>query len=141
MIVVDTDTLTLMMREDVPLRRKLLDRLADTGPDDFATTIVTYEEQTRGWMKYKARAKNITQEIEAYSRLKKHVDNYRTLTILDFDAPAAAEFQRLRQLKIRIGTMDLKIASIVKVQGATLFSRNLVDFKKVPGLKVEDWSA
>jgi tRNA(fMet)-specific endonuclease VapC len=141
MIVVDTDTLTLMMREDAPLRRKLLDRLADTGPDDLATTIVTYVEQTRGWMKYKARAKNITRETESYSRLKKHLDNYRTLAILDFDVPAAAEFQRLRKLKIRIGTMDLKIASIVKVQDSTLFSRNLVDFKKVPGLKVEDWSS
>jgi tRNA(fMet)-specific endonuclease VapC len=44
-------------------------------------------------------------------------------------------------MKIRIGTMDLKIASIVKVRDATLFSRNLRDFRKVPGLKVEDWSS
>jgi len=141
MIVLDTETLTVMLRQDSPLRAKLLDRLTDSGPDDVATTIVTYEEQTRGWLAYKARAKDITQEIEAYNRLKKHLDNYRTLTVLEFDAPAAAEFQRLRRQRIRSGTMDLKIASIVKMQGATLFSRNLRDFKKVPGLKVEDWSS
>lgn len=44
-------------------------------------------------------------------------------------------------MKIRIGTMDLKIASIVKVQEATLFSMNPRDFRQVPGLKLEDWSS
>jgi tRNA(fMet)-specific endonuclease VapC len=43
-------------------------------------------------------------------------------------------------MKIRIGTMDLKIAAIALAHGATLLSRNLVDFKKVPGLTVEDWT-
>jgi tRNA(fMet)-specific endonuclease VapC len=37
--------------------------------------------------------------------------------------------------------MDLKIAAIVLAQGATLLTRNLRDFQKVPGLKVEDWTA
>ena len=141
MIVLDTDTLTLMAWQDSPLREKLVNRLADVGPHDLATTIVTYEEQTCGWFKYKARAKNITQEIDAYERLRKHLENYRTLTILDFDGQAAAEFQSLRRMKTRIGTMDLKIASIVKVQGAVLFTRNLVDFKRIPGLNVENWSS
>ena len=36
--------------------------------------------------------------------------------------------------------MDLKIAAIVLANGATLLSRNLSDFRKVPGLKVEDWT-
>jgi tRNA(fMet)-specific endonuclease VapC len=36
--------------------------------------------------------------------------------------------------------MDLKIAAITIVQGAMLLTRNLVDFRKVPGLKAEDWT-
>jgi tRNA(fMet)-specific endonuclease VapC len=36
--------------------------------------------------------------------------------------------------------MDLKIAAIVLAHDATLLSRNLSDFRKVPGLKVEDWT-
>jgi hypothetical protein len=48
------------------------------------------------------------------------------------------EFNRLRKERVRIGTVDLKIASIVLVNDATLVSSNLRDFSKVPGLRVED---
>jgi tRNA(fMet)-specific endonuclease VapC len=37
--------------------------------------------------------------------------------------------------------MDLKIAATAIANNATLLSRNLKDFNKVPGLKVEDWAA
>ena len=43
--------------------------------------------------------------------------------------------------RIRIGTMDLKIAAITIANNATLLSRNLKDFNKVTGLEVEDWAA
>jgi tRNA(fMet)-specific endonuclease VapC len=56
-------------------------------------------------------------------------------------AKAATEYQRLRGLKVRIGAMDLKIAAIALANDATLWTRNMVDFRKVPGLKVEDEAA
>jgi len=45
----------------------------------------------------------------------------------------------LRRAKVRIGTMDLKIASIALVHDALLLSANLRDFRQVPGLEVENW--
>lgn len=65
---------------------------------------------------------------------------YSNICVLDFDEKAANEFQHLRSLKIRVGTMDLKIASIAIVNNATLLSRNLRDFEQIPNLKVEDWT-
>ncbi len=42
--------------------------------------------------------------------------------------------------RVRIGTMDLRIASIALARGFTVLTRNLVDFERVPGLAVEDWT-
>jgi len=36
-------------------------------------------------------------------------------------------------------TQDLKIACICLAHDATLLTRNLADFKPVPGLRVENW--
>jgi tRNA(fMet)-specific endonuclease VapC len=143
MVVLDTDSLSILQLDELDeseLKAKLQSRLDEADPTEIATTIVTYEEQTRGWMAYKTRAKNESQEIKAYAKLRNHVENYRTINVLDFDQRASAEFQRLRHLKIRIGTMDLKIAATVLAKDATLLKRNLVDFRKVPGLKAEDWT-
>jgi tRNA(fMet)-specific endonuclease VapC len=45
----------------------------------------------------------------------------------------------LKAAKTRLGTMDLKIASIALANDAILLSRNVGDFQKVPGLQVVDW--
>ena len=138
MLVLDTDHMS-MLEWGGEGSAVLRERLADVAPDQVATTIISYEEQIRGWMAYIARAKSMAQQLEAYQRLRRHLENYRQVPVLDFDELAAEEFQRLRRAKIRVGTMDLRIAAIVLSHGATLLSRNIVDFGKVPGLKVEDW--
>jgi len=83
----------------------------------------------------------MAQQITAYGRLLSHLDNYRRIPVLAFDEAAAIEFQRLRRSRLRMGTMDLKIAAIVLSRDATLLSRNLVDFNQIPDLQVEDWTS
>jgi hypothetical protein len=41
--------------------------------DKIVTTIVTYEEQTRGWLAYAAMSRATAHQIKAYSRLRKHL--------------------------------------------------------------------
>lgn len=45
----------------------------------------------------------------------------------------------VRRQKIRLGTMDLKIAAIALIHDSTLLSANLRDFQQVPNLRAEDW--
>jgi tRNA(fMet)-specific endonuclease VapC len=72
--------------------------------------------------------------------LATYLDDFKTRLVLDFDDRAAAVFQRLGKSRVRIGTMDRKIAAIALANNATLLSRNLADFRKVPGFRVEDWT-
>ncbi|MEK6287837.1 MAG: type II toxin-antitoxin system VapC family toxin [Acidobacteriota bacterium] len=94
----------------------------------------------RGWMAHLARARVLAQQIEAYHRLKEFLDRYLKVTVLEFDEAAAIEFTRLRSLRLRVGTMDLKIAAIALTHDATALTRNVKDFGLVPGLRVEDWT-
>ena len=56
-----------------------------------------------------------------------------------FSEAAAEEFTQLRQRRVRIGAMDLKIASIALANGVLLLSANLRNFEQVPNLRVENW--
>ena len=42
-------------------------------------------------------------------------------------------------MKLNIGKMDLRIAAIALEEDATVITRNLRDFQRVPGLKCENW--
>lgn len=139
MHLLDSDHMTLVERGGETGQRLRI-RLSLLAPDDIATTVISYDEQTRGWMAVAA-ARTTTAQIAAYQRLKAHLRVYCKFAVLDYDEGAADVFERLKQAKVRVGTMDLKIAAIALANDATLLTRNLSDFGKVPDLKVEDWSA
>ena len=139
--ILDTDVFTLAELPDSRAYQQLHARVLQLdSADRIVTTIVTYEEQTRGWLAYVAKSRETAYQIKAYSRLKKHLRAYLGFDILDFDAAAAREFDRLRTLKLRVGASDLKIAAIALSQNAILLSRNLKDFVNIPYLHVEDWT-
>lgn len=91
-------------------------------------------------MSYAAKAQTIEQQVQAYKELKRQLTNYCTIPIIDFSEQAAQEFQHLKKLYPRLGTMDLKIASVVMVNQAVLLTRNSSDFGKIVGLSTEDWT-
>jgi tRNA(fMet)-specific endonuclease VapC len=141
MVILDTDHMSLLEWGQSSESMRLRERLADLAPEEVATTIINYEEQVRGWMAYVSKARSARQRLVAYERLLRHLDNYRQIRVLPFDEGADREFERLRRSRLRIGTMDLKIAAVALALDATLLSRNLADFTKVPALNVEDWTA
>lgn len=140
MIILDTDCLSLLERKNSEAFFRLSAKLYEMPEIEIATTIVSFEEQMRGWLAFIAKAKTVEKQVVAYRELRVSFDNYRLMNILDFDENAASVFQTLRSSRIRIGTMDLKIASIAISNGALLVSRNLSDFGQVPNLRVEDWA-
>jgi tRNA(fMet)-specific endonuclease VapC len=114
--------------------------LANVNPSEIVATIISYEEQTRGWLSYVTKARTVEGQVQAYKQLKQQLTNYCAIPIIEFDAQAAQEFQRLKTLYPRLGTMDLKIAAIALVNQAILLTRNSADFGQIAGLRTEDWT-
>ncbi len=141
MLVLDTDLITHIQVGTGEAYQRLHDRLeAASATEWICVTIVSFEEQARGWLAQIAKAKDPEQQIIAYRRLHTLLDDYAKRKVLDFDAPAAQRFGELKKAKLRMGTMDLRIAAIASVNDAILLTRNVRDFAKVPGLRVEDWT-
>jgi tRNA(fMet)-specific endonuclease VapC len=141
MLVLDTDVFTIIQRAEGDEYDRLIARLPENDPQSVHVTILSFEEQTRGWLTYVARARSLERQIEAYARLRALLREFANRQVLDFDDRAAQVYQQLVKARVRISTMDLKIAAVALAHGATLLSRNLRDYRKVPGLQVEDWTA
>lgn len=137
--VLDTDILSLLAHKDSPEAPRIRRRIAELAPEDsVVTTIINYEEQMRGWMAALSRSKSAKAEIQVYARLLLHLHTFRRMTVLPYDDAAASIMAGLRNL--RIGRMDLKIASIVLASDAMLITRNAADFRQISDLQMEDWS-
>jgi tRNA(fMet)-specific endonuclease VapC len=140
MYIFDTDHLGILQRASDPHYRTLSRRTAEYAQSDFYVTIVSFHEQILGWNAYIARATDQTGVVRGYSRLGRILADFSHAQVLPFDDDSAALFQDLRRQRVRIGTMDLRIASIALSKSMTVLTRNLVDFRRVPNLPVEDWT-
>ncbi len=133
--ILDTDHASLLQRN----HPSVVGRVLATPDDSLALTIVTAEEQLRGWLSSIRRASG-ERLILAYARLHAALDYFRTVEIVDFSPAALARFEELRRQRVRIGTKDLRIAAITLSRNSVPVTRNVRDFSRVPGLVFEDWS-
>lgn len=140
MIILDTDIISLLDAQSGEAYSNLARRLGRPSVDRICATIIRFEEQMRGWLSYIAASRLTARQVEGYARLHRLIIWYQKQEVLDFGAAAARIFDDLRRARLRVGVMDLKIAAIVREHQAILISRNLRDFRRVPGLRVEDWT-
>lgn len=139
MILLDTDHLTVAMFPDDARHPQLARRMHAAAPAELSITIISVEEQMRGWLGFISRVRDVQVQIGAYDRLRALLQFLAGWTIVRFDSLAAGEFERLRKDRVRIGSQDLKIASIALAQDALLLTANLRDFRQVAGLRMENW--
>src|SRR5947207_1973381 len=132
MILLDTDHVSVLGFPTSPKRESLTAKMRNSADDQFAIAIVTVEEQLRGWLAEINRYKEVHKQLPGYERLLTMMAFVEDYDIIPLDTRSADQFERLRKQKVRIGTQDLKIASIALVNDALLLSANLRDFRKVP---------
>lgn len=139
MIILDTDHLSTLKYSDSKQFVQLAGKMADSQDQNFVTTVVTLEEQMRGWLVRIKQASSIDKEIVPYQELIAMLDFFSYWKIVPLDQSATDQFARLRKLKIRIGSMDMKIAAITLANDALLLTANARHFERIPNLRIEDW--
>jgi tRNA(fMet)-specific endonuclease VapC len=137
MILLDTDIFTLHQAG----HPRILER-SRAAAEVALITLVTQMEVLRGRHEAVFKAEDGARLLRAQQVLVLTLQHMRQFPVVLFEDAAAAEFDRLRQVKglRQIGRADLLIASIALANRATLVTRNLKDFRKVPGLLVENWA-
>ncbi len=128
--LLDTDTCAFILRRSSP---KLLDRIQSIPLAQQAIAMVTLAELLYGVQVSSKRKENRT----AVDALVLH------LTVLEWSRGAAEHYAEIRSdLKKKgqlIGSNDLMIAAHARSLGATVVTNNVRDFRRVKGLKLENW--
>jgi tRNA(fMet)-specific endonuclease VapC len=140
MILIDTDHATYLKYPESERGRRFLERMDGLPSEEvLGVAIVTVEERMRGWLAMIAKEKTALRQVAGYRELARLFEFYQEFEVVPFDEAVARQFEELRKQRLRLGTMDLKIAATALVHDALLLSANRRDFERVPGLRVENW--
>lgn len=138
--LLDIDHISFLQRSHSNEFAKLTLRMSQYSIENFALSIVSFHEQIIGCHNLINSAKINTDILRGYSLLSEILKTFTIAPILPFDAKAILIFQQMREQKIRVATMDLRIASIALSHNLILLTRNTKDFIKIPNLVMEDWT-
>jgi tRNA(fMet)-specific endonuclease VapC len=138
--LLDTDRLSILQHPTSAEYPVLVGHIGRHATGDVVVSVVSVHEQARGAHNAINQAKTAAAVVRGYRAISEMLAVLATLAVLPFDDPAAAVFDRLKAQKIRIGTMDLRIAAVALSRNLVVVTRNARDFGQVPGLAAEDWT-
>jgi len=139
MRLLDTDIPTLAFHKHERVSRKMIEA---SQRDLLATTLVTKMQILQGRFSSLLAAADKEELARAYAKWTESNNQLARINIIGLPDGALDEFDRLSRIKSlrRIGRADLLLACIALAENATLVTRNLKDFRPVPGLKIENWA-
>ena len=134
--LLDTDILSLFQKG----HPSVCQHCAAAAPQSVSISVITLEEQFLGWYTRSRQAKTDAELAQASEGMAAFARFIRQLPILALTLSAIQRYHQLKKMKLNVGKNDLRIAAIALEAGATVVTRNLRDFGRVPNLKLEDWS-
>jgi tRNA(fMet)-specific endonuclease VapC len=129
--MLDTNIISDLIRNP---QGKAAKRIAKVGEDNICTSIIVAAELRYGCAK--SGSVRLLRAVE---------DLLGEIKVLPFDVPADAEYGAIRSELEKagkpIGGNDLLIAAHAHAAGATIVTANADEFKRIRGMKVENWLA
>lgn len=102
--------------------------------------LVSFHEQVIGAHSFINCAQTNVNLARGYRLLLESLNGFAKAPVLPFDSKAISIFDKMRSQKVRVATMDLRIAAIAISNNLVLLTRNTGNFSKVPNLIIEDWT-
>jgi len=138
-IVLDSDTVSILFRA-ADTHPPLTARLRATPPDEIAITAISIAEIMEGFLALIRKQQPKNQESAGYALLVESFRYLNRFTILPYDEESVRLFLSFPASVHRIGRGDCQIAAIALRYGATVVTRNVRHFQRVPGIRCEDWT-
>lgn len=139
MFLLDTNHISVWQRGEGAEYERLCARLEKHAGEHVFVSIVSFHEMVNGWNAYMSRRRGSEPLVRAYLEFESILRDFSAMQLLPFDRKAAEVLDQLTQQKLRVGSMDLRIAAIAIANQMILLTQNTVDFERVPGLQFEDW--
>src|SRR5437867_1965969 len=117
--LLDTDHISILQKQSGPEYAALLARIAKVPRADLAFCIISFHEQVLGCNAYIAQAKAPAEVVQGYRMFDRVLSAFAAAVVLPFDTNASVFFDSLVGKRVRIGTMDLRVASIALSQRLT----------------------
>lgn len=129
-VMLDTNICIYLIKQQPPT---ILERFRSLPVGDIGISSITAAELAHGVSKSRHATKN-RHALEQF---------LAPLEVAAFDQTAAWAYGRIReQLEVKgtpIGSMDMLIAAHALSLGVRLVSNNLREFRRVPGLRLDNW--
>jgi len=128
--MLDTDSCIALIKRKPA---KMLDKLTSHAPGDVGLSTVSLAELRYGVAKSAQKERN-SQALDEF---------LLPLEIADFDEMSAGSYGEVRAALENAGTpigpLDTQIGAHALSLGAVLVTHNTREFRRIPGLAVEDW--
>ena len=129
--MLDTDICIYMIRQRP---ESVLERVKSHQIGQIGLSVITLAELEYGVSK----SSDLTKNLEALEQF------VSLLEVASFDRPATLIYGRIRSTLEKgghpIGSMDLLIAAHALSLDVRLVTNNVKEFKRVPGLRIENWA-
>jgi len=127
--MLDTDTVSLWLKGE----EKVQEKLVSLPPEQVCISVITLAELRYGARRRKSR--RLSQLITTFAE---------TVEVMPIGIPVAERFgevlHHLSSKGVRIGPLDTLLAAHALAEGLTFVTNNTKHFRRVPGLRIENWA-
>lgn len=132
MFLIDSSTCISILRNRLP---HATERLRATHIEDLAISSISAAELYHG----------ASRSVNSEREIRRIQDLLTLVRLVEFGSDAAISYGFVRSVLERtgqvIGLMDMLIAAHALAIGAIVVTHNTREFRRVPGLEVENWNA